>query len=102
MKPEEVNSIQDAAMFYREHHGDIFTEAYLVCGSIEVVVNSRYFKIEPVQSIATGERHFDVHVYELKDDAWELWIGFGRCDRPTAHDVMMQALGFFEDAFGRK
>ncbi len=102
MKPEDVKSIKDAAAYFREHHGDLFTEAYHVCGAIEVVAKMRVFRIEPIEPIHTGPKEWNVRVYELERDHWKIWTNFAYCNRSDAASAMMQALSFLYDGLREK
>lgn len=99
MKSEQVKTIADAAMYFRQEYADIFTEAYQVGHCIEVVVKARTFRIEPIEALSPATRTFDVRVYEMKVNMWERWLDFPWCNRPTPESVMMQALSFFRDRF---
>lgn len=102
MKREEVIQPADAALYFSEEYPQMFTEAYIVEATIDIVVANNFFRLEAYKRIhGTKPTRYDVHAYKKKNDSWQFFV-VGYCDRPTATEAFMQAMSFLWDAFREK
>jgi hypothetical protein len=98
MKREEIETIEDAAIWFMQEYPELFTEAYSMGNVIEVLCPNRQFRIEPIKSLSDSNfGRYSVRVYEKEDSKLKIWDDFPSCDRDSAHEVMVEALGFLWD-----
>lgn len=97
IKTNEIKTTREAVAYYLSTYSDLFTEAYAVGDSLEIVAAERIFRIDIKESLHTPSPRFDVNVSEKSDGNWKEWGEFPWCNRSSKSEVVMQALSFLCD-----
>ena len=102
MNRTDVIHPADAAQYFKEKYPDLFTEAYVVEATIEIVVAKNSFRLEAYRQVSGSQNtSYDVNAYKREDDTWQ-FFQVASCYRTTATEALMQAMLFLSEAFREK
>jgi len=101
MDRNDVNSPATAVQWMIEEHPDLFKEGYVVEATVEVVVGDNLFRLEAYHNVHANTRTYDTYAYRKEKGKWEPFT-IGYCDRDSAAEALLQAMGFLWDAFRPK